>query len=244
MAKLTKKEAAALGTTAARTNETFARLTMFDIDKMDYSEQRAIIKAQYVQPAEVGSDRAADYEAAWAEAANAIFSNKARELRVARNNWKRMIGGMTLKQAVAKVAAIVNESGMRGVLPMGSDGYEMTTCRIRRAGGEAEATIYFRFDHDYEGTRNPDADGQKAGEYNLRAEISWSSSTRDLATAQACAALYADACTLTAEVLAGMRSSRVVWTYGIPEAVEPAGMDDGTQNPEGGVAPVSAEAVR
>lgn len=220
MAKmLTKSETKTAGGNAARKDAVLASMTAYEIDSMDYNARLPLLQGRLKEaavPVDVDPKYYPSFNEGFIDEAQNILSNKLRALRNARERWRRCTSGISYKEAVQKVHEIVKDAGVRGVVPIGSDGYDGLTVRLRRAGGEAEASIYIRIERDYDDkVVNPDNEKESAGEYELKVELSWSSSSRSIEEALTCAELYRDAATLASEIVTGMRRYRICWTYGI-----------------------------
>ena len=214
MAKMNQRQAKDLGEQLARV--AYRDVTDMQLDAMDYEGRNAFIKTNMPEaPADMTPEHTALFIASCEATARNIFSTKAAQLRSKRHAWKVRIGGLTAEQASARIHELVKETGIRGVHCNG-DTQWTPTVRMSRAGGEADATVYFRLDRNEDEIVNPDDETQKAGTYSLRAEISWSSTTRSIENALVSAKLYEDAALLASEVVADMgRTVRVMWTRGI-----------------------------
>ena len=214
MAKMLKCDVRQMAKKMARID--FTVLTPLEAEKMDGKARDQMAKNAAKTHAANVSDFAETFIAEYIEAVRGVFSNKFTQLRSARHTWQRYVGGMTLDAAQTEVTKLAMESGIRGVVVEDSFG---PTIYIRRANREIEAAIYVRFDRNDDEVLNPDDPTQKAGSYNARLDLSWSSSTRSLAAAQANVAAYQDAVTLAAELQAWLERQRITWTWGIPEAI-------------------------
>lgn len=79
----------------------------------------------------------------------------------------------------------------------------------------------FRLDReDYDGIRNPDDDSQRAGEYAFKVEYSVSGTTYTPAEMAVVMKINQELMDAGNELTMLMAQEKVIWTWGIPEAVE------------------------
>lgn len=239
MAKLNKAEATSAAAKFAYGDETIKAMTLGEISKLDYQARRALARKIFndqcydVKINAIPNYRSAAMEA-FVDAALNIWSRPEQALQNERKAWKRAISGTSLEEARKKLMDIVTSFNLRGAH---ISEYGRIELRRSEPGWSGDASLSWRFERtEYIGTVNPDDPKQRAGEYELLLEVSTSGSSWSLAKMQVIHKAQADLLELAHELAAVFERERVIWTYGIPEPVEPI-----TNNEEAYRAAVEAE---
>lgn len=219
MAKLTKSDAISAVKNIARVEAEALNKPLAWIEATPYdarrAEARAILAARTQLQAIVDtSDKYwPDVEEAFVDETLAVWGRQERERNRLRKAFADACRGITAEQAAAKVVALVESLRLRGARVSTSSGVSVT---VERAWG-VSADLYVRFESDYTAVSNPDDETQRAYRYHVETKVTWSSTGRSLAEAQASVALYRELVDAMAEVEAVMSHERVVQTYGLPE---------------------------
>jgi hypothetical protein len=155
-----------------------------------------------------------EFVGAYADAVMGAWGGKVKRHEELRRRFQRACSGLTLEQAVAKAKALMESFHVRGAQI--SDGYNLSL-RVERAWA-VDASLYVQFTQSDDMVENPDDPKQRAGSYSVHAELSWGSTTRDVANAVAVIKLYQELTEVAAEIEAVMGHERIIYTWGIPEA--------------------------
>lgn len=220
MAKLTKSDACEAAAKMARADAAVQALTTEESFKMEWHERERFARQTpsyaLLKSIDTQDRYYQDVEQAYVTAACKVWSGKAQELRNKREAWKRATSGITVKQAEAKVRDLLKSMNIRGMRGLDREGY-FGSFEVERSWG-AGATLYVRFEHDYDqNVTNPDDANQRAGEYHVKVEVRWSSTTRSLSESELALKVYRELLDAAHEVQAVMDRERVMWTYGVPE---------------------------
>jgi len=112
---------------------------------------------------------------------------------------KALTAGITLEEAQATVARIIEETNIRGCKPSYSVGLD----REYERGWGIGCRLNVAFDRVYDDrVVNPDEPLEAVEIYRIRIDVSWSSTTRDVAAARAAIKLYTEVTDLAAELQA------------------------------------------
>jgi hypothetical protein len=172
----------------------------------------------------IANDVALAYVDAYSDAAVSVYGGVVRERERLRNEWRRMLTGLTAEQAVEKACELLRSFNVRGGEV--NNRYSGATLTVKRGWG-LEADVYVEFSRGYtDGLTNPDNDLQRVGAYEVSVKLNWGTmGSRSVQHAVAAAALYTELATLAAEAECVLGELRVIWTWGMdkPEAAaEPA----------------------
>jgi hypothetical protein len=220
--KLTKAETLQLARTHAQAAARLYTPTPAEQDAMSFAERQdkiAGIAASIMAAPEVAARTSylAEYESEYRSALSAEWAKPVRQRDAARKEWRRLLSGLRMDDAKVRVQQLLADARIRNARI--TDNYDGVTIEVERTFS-VSATLYVRFerkDWSDHGVTNPDADGQRAGVYAQRCELSWGGMSHGVSDALACVSLYRDLIEIAAEIEAVFARLTVVWTWGLPE---------------------------
>lgn len=119
--------------------------------------------------------------------------------------------------AMAEIREMVIAAGIRGMRPLNelSAFADYLSIEVERAGRAVTATMYVKAERaGHEAAQWPDApEGAKVFWNKIAVELSWSGTSRSIATTTACIALYRELADLGAEIEARFERERVGEVY-------------------------------
>jgi hypothetical protein len=217
MAKLNKSQTDRFAKDCAERCADVQAISTSQLAAMDYSGKRALAMSLAQTAVEItdlsGSAYPGAFLHAYAEAVEAVWQDKLRRLRIAREQWARVSGGMRGSDACRKLVELLEAMHIRGAR-ISENSVEIE--RGNRLGGR----LYFRFERNWDvdsPVENPDDASQKAGHYAFTVQISTTGSTWSLADMAVLNKINAELTDIGNELVSTVNGWRVVWTYGIPE---------------------------
>lgn len=231
--KMNKTETIEFARKLASKNEAVNKMTGHEVEKLEWQERQIIAHNLLLQEEhwDRNSRYASDFGVAYENTITNVMGNKVRELKNARDAWKRATTGISSDEAARRARALIESMNIRGVRIDGETSLHSVSINRSEPGRwNEDARAYFRLERVYDGSQtvvNPDDEKQYAGVYNMRIEMSTagtSYSTAKMAVIIKAQQELLDAMTELEVVLA---NERIVWTRGIPEA--PATTDGGAQ---------------
>lgn len=225
MAKMTKTAVVELAKTAARSDSRVKEMTFEQLDAMSYDARKARASALAVDTesrrSQLEPNLSVAYIGAYADEVMAAWGRVVREHEIARNAFNRLMTAKTAEQAGDMILSLVTSMNIRGAKVEGRYGGGVYV-NVER-GWTIGATLSIALERvDGTGRTNPDNPKQRAGEYGIQTQLTWSSTGRSIPEALASMKLYSELIDAAAEVEAVMSRERVAWKFGDYPELEPS----------------------
>lgn len=231
MAKLDKRETRSLAIRIVRSLDQFKDLTVEKVNEMNlptYADKqqfafKLLHHGMVITNSEISKVKAANMkdfnEAFIDEVINRLTAPEV-ERRRAIDRFRSELGrSITLDVMMKRLIDHVKSMNIRGArLSERHSGLYLTVTR----GWSIEVNLSIDFNRSFDSSQrmvNPENDKQAIGRYSHKLDITWSSTQRSLASAQASVVLYQEIVNIAAELESMIEDKTVRWEMGFDEEV-------------------------